>query len=759
MVALFVLQVLSINMMPVAAQEEGTWITGGSQPTYWHFTPRITGAQVYSEYALDPFTFYLPMNDTHIPALIESWDYEPPSGDNYGSLTMHLRRGVLWHDGTEYTTEDIWLADTVGQVLSGLPPNGEVTPNGWISQGAEVTFIDDYTFRHVFRQPISKSYALRLTMGGPGPREPRVMYCRSIWSRFGNSTVKQWLSEVTSDDYPWDENEQPELYALREEYLNFKLRDVTKILGQGPWKYVSVDTGAYVMEKFDDYWMGSDQIKWNKIIIYGGPAPDTMQLMALRHELGWTQWGYGSEMKKLLQASDEFGYMEFPRPWINYGGIYGGRYPISIKEFRQALQIALDLDWAQENAIITGIAFEKPIRWANSPATQVDPYLDEDFISNLDRYDYDVDRANQILDDLGLLDSDNDGFREANGTNIEIECNTFAHSSWMNKLEWVAASWAEIGIKVTPVIQPAYSEFWGSTNDPLVEPPDMYLTWSSNGFDPPETYRWFFANNASQANWGPACWYFPDERAYRKYYEDVVDVPAWVVPEKGAMQDVNITEWTWRVSNPYVSEDDYREGIRIMTWYINEYVPFIQYNINGFQFFVSKLFVDFDRLPPLGDPAWNWYGEVAFPVFMRMGIAVPGLGLGPQPVTMSTVWFLEEVASFVGVDNAIYGPFIAGVSASIPLDNAETLVGEGKASFSAPLPGGLLETVEATFTAVSGTQADVSSLSTVVSDLSDTVSDLNATVSSLSSLLYAVLALQIVALLVIVAVVFMRTGQ
>lgn len=127
---------------------------------------------------------------------------------------------------------------------------------------------------------------------------------------------------------------------------------------------------------------------------------------------------------------------------------------------------------------------------------------------------------------------------------------------------------------------------------------------------------------------------------------------------------------------------------------------------------------------------------------------------GRSPTTAPpyvSLWMTKAVPAFTGVDGKTYGPFTEGMFATIPKDDADRLIGEGKASYTMPPPAGLMEAVNATRTAVT-------TLSGTVTTLSRTVEELRGTVSAMSSLLYAIVGIQVI-VLVVVIVVLVRTGK
>lgn len=122
------------------------------------------------------------------------------------------------------------------------------------------------------------------------------------------------------------------------------------------------------------------------------------------------------------------------------------------------------------------------------------------------------------------------------------------------------------------------------------------------------------------------------------------------------------------------------------------------------------------------DPV-SWWAQHMF-VILRL------YPTGRSPTTLPpyvSVWMTADIPAFIGVDGKTYGPYSEGMFATIPKDDAERLIGEGKASYTVPPPAGLMAAVNATRTAV----------------------------TALSEMLYATIGLQVIVLIVVIVIVVM----
>jgi peptide/nickel transport system substrate-binding protein len=131
------------------------------------------------------------------------------------------------------------------------------------------------------------------------------------------------------------------------------------------------------------------------------------------------------------------------------------------KEVRRAIAMAVDY----EQIIASAMSGQSPT-FAEYPRSVVGPtdgerkYVDFDAIADLQWDNADVDGANKLLDDAGIVDTDGDGIREVDGTNLSFkaECPT-GWSDWNASMEIVAAAGQNIGIDIQTYFPEASSYY------------------------------------------------------------------------------------------------------------------------------------------------------------------------------------------------------------------------------------------------------------------------------------------------------------
>lgn len=321
-----------------------------------------------------------------IPRLATSWDIDVPGN----TLTFHLREGVKFHNGSDFTAEDVkWNFDL--QIGAGKATN-------WVS----VDIIDKYTIKITVK--VYQNTSLTGVSGYP------------------------IASKAAFDEHGIDwARENP--------------------VGTGPFVFVEHERGSRIyFEKNENYWdTGKPYLDGVEFIVI---ADATVRGLAFKRGDIHEFTASGLDAQELVQLG-------FP-----YISRTGGTFvlvpdsanpdsPLSNLKVRQAISHAIDRESIAQNL---GYGFARP-------AYQCYPGFEVAAIPNLEKHEFNPDKARQLLAEAGYPD----GF--------QTTIHSFTRVVPSNYITAVAAMLNEVGIQTTPSFPEAgkYTEYrFGGWNNAML---------------------------------------------------------------------------------------------------------------------------------------------------------------------------------------------------------------------------------------------------------------------------------------------------
>jgi peptide/nickel transport system substrate-binding protein len=193
-----------------------------------------------SSWAIGPMaeTLFWPLADGLEPRLATGYDVSE-DGLVY---TLHLREGVLWHDGEAFTADDV--AYSINLRLS---PN--LRPVNGLRAGTTIVGMVDYhdgNADSIAGMEILDDYTIQFTLDSPDAGLARLF--------FANEMV-----EIVPEHIISTLDQEAVLNGTADYWF-------TNPIGTGPYKFVQYQTDQFIeYERFDDYWDGA-------------PAPDRLFL-------------------------------------------------------------------------------------------------------------------------------------------------------------------------------------------------------------------------------------------------------------------------------------------------------------------------------------------------------------------------------------------------------------------------------------------------------------------------------------------------
>ena len=382
-------------------------------------------------YLFDGLTETSWLTDEVEPSLAESWE----RSEDGLTWTFHLRRDVTWHDGEPFTAHDMDF--TFNRIIYNhdIPASSRPTfhfrflneSGTWEESPMTVTALDDYTVQCVL----------------PVPFAP---FLRSM----GTAIYPKHILESHVDDGTFTDTWDIET-------------DPSEVIGTGPFTIGSYVPGErVVLQRNPNYWLKDDEgnslpylDQIVQIIVedfdaelasfldgesdtYGIPGEDLPQLEPLQDEENFTIHRRGPAFgTTFLGFNMNPGESGPGSPYVAPEKLEWFRNT----QFRQAVAHSIDKDTII-NDVQHGEAYPQ---WSS-----VSPAAGDFHNPNVRRYEYDLDRANEILDGLGWTDTDGDGIREdGDGNAIRFNLITNSGNSVRERVgEIVSKGMTDIGLGV-----------------------------------------------------------------------------------------------------------------------------------------------------------------------------------------------------------------------------------------------------------------------------------------------------------------------
>ena len=372
-------------------------------------------------------------NSKIVPSLAESWDIS----DDGLEYTFHLRQGVKFHNGNDFTAEDV--AYTFHRMLT---VEGGVNTE-FIDQikGADellagetdtlegVEVVDDYTIKVALKEPFAGFLA---SISSPGV-----------------SIYDSEATEAAGDQFGMDP---------------------AVTVGTGPFEFSSWSfNNQLVLTRNEDYWKGASGLPG--VVIKIIPDTETQSMMFESGELDILDLDYAADSADRFTETYPDQIVQGPRVGIVYFTMNFNKEPFQDVRVRKAVQMSID-----RQAILDALYGGR-----GQVEQGIFPHGLIGFNPDQEEIKYDPEAAKALLAEAGYAD----------GFDMEIAADSSASDTMTMALEIVSDQLAEVGIRAE--IKNYDESTWLETRK-SGELGSFMSTWSADYNDPDNFIYTFFGN-------------------------------------------------------------------------------------------------------------------------------------------------------------------------------------------------------------------------------------------------------------------------
>lgn len=376
------------------------------------------------------------------PDILQSVDVE--DGRTY---ILHLRRGHKWSDGHPFTAEDFryWWEDIANNDdLYPVGPPAALKVNG---RFPDVTILDEYTVRYSWPTP-NPNFLPQLASAAPLYIYAPAHYLKQFHADYQDAATmdqmveetgaKGWSSLHTKYSKAYH-NENPDLPSLQPWVLDTAPPSQRFEFVRNPYFHRIDDNGRQL--PYVDKWVV--MVTERKLIpLKAATGEVDLQSRYLKSE----------DISLLKQNEEQYGFST--RLWRNGKGAHMALFPnlthadprwrrlLRDVRFRRALSLAINR-YELNRVIYFGLAVE-----GQNTLLPDSPLYKPEYRHRWAQFD--LKRANALLDEVGLTEKDGRGIRLwPDGEPIEIIVETAdTGTEQPDILQLIADSWAEAGIKL-----------------------------------------------------------------------------------------------------------------------------------------------------------------------------------------------------------------------------------------------------------------------------------------------------------------------
>ena len=427
----------------------------------------------YTRVVYDALVRFSPDGSEVIPHIAKGWE----SNDDFTVWKVFLRKGMKWSDGHPFTADDIMFWYEHILLNEELTPSIPIWMQNEDGSVAKVEKLDDYTVQWTYKQP-NTAFLLELANKDGADKSianlafapahylkqfhPDFVDKAELQKKVEEAGFDTWVELFAVEAMPHLSGKRPSTAAWVPD--NSTVSDQVFVLKRNPY-YFAVDPEGNQLPYIDEvrFTFFADKEALNLAAVAGEIDMQGRHINMMNYPV-------------LVENQEKGGYRVLT--WPTFGGsdavlMFNQTYTkdpalgelLRNKDFRIALSYAIDREAIKESAFL---GLGEPRQGVPAPWH---PYYPGDEWAY--KYtEHDPDKANEILDSIGLTERDEEGFRLLpNGERLDIEIQVIpAFANWADVGQIIVENWADVGIRAhIEVRERALGFKLRDTNDLMVE--------------------------------------------------------------------------------------------------------------------------------------------------------------------------------------------------------------------------------------------------------------------------------------------------
>ncbi|MFW6410131.1 MAG: ABC transporter substrate-binding protein [Halanaerobiales bacterium] len=371
--------------------------------------------------------------------------------DDSTTYTFYLREGVRWSDGEPFTTEDIefWYEDMLlnedyTPVISDHFKDAE-------GEVMDLSIIDDHTFEIEFGTP--NPYFLEYMVHEVGWA---FLFPKHFFKEYHPDYISEAEMEEKLEEHDYDN--WYDLFGYMATTAGGQARMIEGVPTLGPYKLVRKSSDRRVWERNPYYWKvdseGNQLPYIDEIDTHLVSDMEVLNGEIMSGEIDYAAYNTDIRNYPMFREYEDEGNYNVHQWTSGFASdvIYmfnlthedeDLREVFQEKKFRQAMSLGIDREEINES-IYYGRA--EPVQFT---VMETSKFYKEEYKNAYTEYD--PERAKELLDEIGLEDRDDDGWRElpdGSDFNFTLEY-VNAETPKLPNIELVQQHWQELGIDVS----------------------------------------------------------------------------------------------------------------------------------------------------------------------------------------------------------------------------------------------------------------------------------------------------------------------